>query len=74
MTLRDEDILDLPDAPEFISRPPVYSLADFIALCEKQLPYWNKIRFVSPPPLPPGEPFRLVDDEEVQVRKEGEEW
>lgn len=68
MTLRDEDILDLPDAPEFISRPPVYSLADFIALCEKQLPYWNKIRFVSPPPLPKMEEFWLVDDGEGRER------
>jgi len=62
MTLRDADILNLPDAPDFISKPPVYPLPEFIALCEKLLPYWNKQRFAAPPPLPPGEAFKLLDE------------
>jgi hypothetical protein len=62
MKLRDADILTLPDAPDFISKPPVYPLHEFIALCEKLLPYWNKQRLAKPPPLPTGEPFSLVDE------------
>jgi hypothetical protein len=62
MTLRDVDILDLPEAPDFISKPPTYPLPEFIALCERLLPYWNKQRFVAPPPLPPLEAFKLLDE------------
>jgi hypothetical protein len=62
MTLRDADILNLPEAPDFISKPPTYPLSEFIALCEKLLPYWNKQRFASPPPLPPLEAFKLVEE------------
>lgn len=63
MTLRDQDILNLPEAPDFISKPPVYPLPEFIALCEKLLPYWNKQRFATPPPLPRGDTFKLFDDD-----------
>ena len=59
MTLRDDDILDLPKAPEFISKPPVYTLAEMIELCEKMLPYWNEIRYSKPEPPFVGEPFKL---------------
>jgi hypothetical protein len=62
MTLRDADLLNLPEAPDFISKPPMYPLPEFIALCEKLLPYWNKQRLATPPPLPPHEAFTLVDD------------
>jgi len=61
MTLQDADILNLPEAPDFISKPPIYPLPEFIALCEKLLPYWNKQRFAAPPPLHIGEAFKLVD-------------
>jgi hypothetical protein len=45
-------------------KPPVYTLPEFIALCEKLLPYWNQKRYSQPePPLPPGEPFRFKDEE-----------
>lgn len=63
MTLRDSDILNLPDAPDFISRPPDYSLAEMIALCEKMLPFWNKQRYSNPEPEFVGEAFRLIDDD-----------
>ena len=68
MTLRDADILNLPEAPDFISKPPKYPLPEFIALCEKLLPYWNKQRFAAPPPLPPHEAFTL-DDEGSDAKK-----
>ena len=64
MTLRDADILNLPEAPDFISKPPTYTLPEFIALCEKLLPYWNKQRLAAPPALPPQEAFKLVDEPE----------
>lgn len=59
MTLRDDDILNLPKAPDFISRPPVYSLAEMIELCEKMLPYWNEIRYSKPELRFVGKPFCL---------------
>jgi hypothetical protein len=65
MTLRDADILNLPEAPDFISKPPVYPLPEFIALCEKLLPYWNQQRFAAPPSLPLGETFKLLEEESV---------
>lgn len=37
--------LDLPDAPDFISEPPQYTLIEMIQMCEKMLPHWNKQRF-----------------------------
>ena len=36
--LADKYILNLPDAPDFISKPPQYTAAEMIALCEKMLP------------------------------------
>jgi hypothetical protein len=61
MTLRDSDILNLPDAPDFISEPPAYSLAEMIQLCEKMLPYWNALRYSKPEPPFVGEAFSLAD-------------
>ena len=53
--------LDLPDAPDFISEPPRYTLNEMIVLCEALLPYWNTQRFVVNQPEPDrvGEIFRL---------------
>ena len=59
MTLDDSDILNLPEAPDFISEPPAYTLEEMIALCEKMLPYWNEIRYSKPEPEFVGEPFVL---------------
>lgn len=39
------DFPDFPDAPDFISEPPKYTLAQMIKLSEKMLPYWNKKRY-----------------------------
>lgn len=36
---------DFPDAPDFISEPPKYTLAEMIKLSEKMLLYWNKKRY-----------------------------
>jgi hypothetical protein len=66
MALRETDILNLPDAPEFISRPPTYSIAEFISLCEKMLPIWNQQRYAAPMPPCEGEPFRLLETEEKE--------
>ena len=62
MTLRDSDILDLPEAPDFISRPPQYSIAEMIALCEKMLPHWNAQRYSKPEPQFLGAAFSLVEN------------
>lgn len=61
MTLRDSDILNLPDAPDFISKPPEYTLQEMIELCEKMLPYWNTERYSKPEPGFIGEAFKLID-------------
>lgn len=62
MTLRESDILNLPDAPPEVSEPPRYSMEEFISLCEKMLPYWNKERFSKPPAPFVGEPFRIIEE------------
>ena len=64
--LPDHLILDLPDAPDFISKPPVYTHQEMIAICEKMLPYWNEQRLKNPPPLPVGEAFELFDEKKVK--------
>ena len=64
MTKRPLDMdLNLPDAPEFVSRPPRYTASEMIKLCEPLLPYWNRQREKFPPPLPTGDPFRLIEDD-----------
>lgn len=64
MTLRDEDILDLPEAPDFQSHPPQYTLEEMIILCEKMLCYWNELRYSKPEPFFVGESFSLQEGEE----------
>jgi hypothetical protein len=61
MSLKDSDILNLPEAPDFISVEPVLPLAEFIALCEKNLPTLNAKRFANPEAKWTGEPFRLFE-------------
>ena len=52
--------LKLPDAPDFVSRPPDISLAENIKLCEEMLTTWNRRRFESGVQLPMiTEPFYL---------------
>ena len=46
--LKESDILNLPDAPDFISEPPEMTLDEMIACCEQMLPYWNEIRYSKP--------------------------
>ena len=59
MVLKDKDILNLPDAPDFISDPPTYTFEEMIRLCERLLPYWNEKRYSKPEPEFVGEPFCL---------------
>ncbi len=59
MRLRDDDLLNLDDAPDFISEPPPISAAELIEHCQKMLPYWNRIRYSKPEPEFLGESFRL---------------
>ena len=62
MVLKDSDILNLPDAPDFISEPPRYTASEMAAMCEKLLPEWNKIRYSKPEPEFVGEAFKLLED------------
>ena len=57
--LKDSDILDLPVAPNFISEAPQYTLTEMFMICEKMLPYWNKIRYSKPLPPGPSQEFIL---------------
>ena len=61
MTLRESDILNLPDAPDFISMPPQYSWSEMIAMCEPLLPFWNEQRYSKPEPPFIGEAFQLFN-------------
>lgn len=45
--LPDKLKLNLPDAPDFYSTPPQYTVIEMIKICEAMLPYWNKKRFVD---------------------------
>jgi len=63
MPLRPTDILNLPDAPDFISEPPKYTVSEMARMCEAMLPHWNKIRYSKPEPPFVGEPFRLMGDD-----------
>ncbi len=61
----DDDKLDFPEAPEFISQPPQYSLQEMIKLWEKMLPYWNEKRYQPGSPYLEAvsfEPFNLYED------------
>ncbi len=75
MTLRDSDILNFPDAPDFISKPPEYSLVELIAICERMLPFWNEQRNSKPEPPFVGEPFSLLEvgpETDIQPRDCGD--
>ena len=59
MTIQDVDDLNLPDAPDFVSETPRYTVAEMIAQCEKMLPFWNSIRYSKPEPIIFCDPFVL---------------
>jgi len=60
MPLKESDILNLPDAPDFISEPPAMTMEQMLALDEKMLPFWNKERIKNAPPEFVGEAFKLL--------------
>jgi len=63
MTKKPLDLdLNLPDAPDFISTPPRYSLAEMIKLSEPFLPFWNRQRAQLVEKLTPIEEFRFIED------------
>ena len=62
MVLRDSDLLNFPDAPDFISEAPRLSATEIITLCEKMLPHWNALRYSRPEPEFVGEAFTLFPD------------
>lgn len=41
---KDIGYLDLPDAPDFISKEPDITFEQNIRQCEEMLPFWNKER------------------------------
>ena len=61
MTLKGDDILNLPDAPDFVSESPKYTVTEMAKICEKMLPYWNKLRYSKSEPEFLGPRFELVD-------------
>ena len=61
MPLKDSDILNLPDAPDFISLPPKFTASEMTKICEPMLPYWNKARYAKPDPDFVGEAFTLEE-------------
>lgn len=48
--LRDDLDLNLPDAPNFFSTRPQYTVNELIIICQAMLPHWNKQRFVDREP------------------------
>lgn len=62
MALKDGDLLNLPDAPDFISEPPSYTASEMIEICEKMLPYWNSLRYSKPESEVVMEEFKLPQD------------
>ena len=59
--LPDAYDLDLPDAPNFISKPPKYTAAEMAKMCEAMLPYWNVQRMKEKPKLPDMSEFKFID-------------
>lgn len=59
MTLKDKDILNLPNAPDFISEEPHIGFNQMISMCEKMLSELNKNRYSKPDEEILGEPFVL---------------
>lgn len=54
--------LNLPEASDFISTQPRYTLAEMIKLAEPLLPFWNRQRAQKPVNAMTPEPFRLIED------------
>ena len=61
---------DLPDKlklvfPDWSDKdpPPILSLPEIIAICEKMLPLWNAERFQKPAPPGLDRQFALIDEE-----------
>lgn len=69
MPLKDSDILNLPDAPDFISKPPEMTMDEMIALAEKMLPYTNALRYSKPEPPIMMEAFVLDSSIEEEKSK-----
>ncbi len=44
MPIESKYDLNLPDAPDFISKPPRCTWIEMAKMCEKMLPHWNKAR------------------------------
>jgi len=57
--LSEKDILNLPEAPDFISEIPKFTHSEMIQICEKMLPHWNRIRYSKEEPEFIGEAFVL---------------
>ena len=57
--LLESDELNLPEAPDFISHAPQYTMEEMARRCEKHLAEWNQARYSRPEPEFVGEPFRL---------------
>ncbi|OVE73428.1 hypothetical protein BVX93_01595 [bacterium B13(2017)] len=61
MKIDNKNDLNLPDAPDFISKPPKITQEELIKQCEQMLPHWNKIRLQNPQPQFNGKSFRFVE-------------
>ncbi len=61
--IKDSDDLNLPEAPDFISKEPVRDISEMIRSCEAMLPYWNKLRITRPLPVRKMEPFKLQKED-----------
>ena len=59
--IKESDLLNLPEAKDFISEPPEIGQEQLIHLCEKMLPVWNELRFSKLIPPFQGEAFRLLE-------------
>ena len=64
MVIKDSDKLNLPEAPDFMSEVPKYTMQEMMEICEKMLPFWNKERLKSPPVLVKRDDFTLCSKEE----------
>ena len=60
-----EQDLSFPDAPDFISEPPRYTVSEMIQMCEPLLPHWNQQRYSKPEPKFIGEAFSLVVEKSI---------
>jgi len=58
-TVNDVDILNLPDAPDFISIPPQFTVTQMAEICETMLPFWNELRLKNTQSIQKRDPFVL---------------